>query len=63
MRSRIPGEPTNEDLQQQKESDILMKMLPTHSPAYPFYKSLYKQAKENIERDTHDEDDFDMLES
>jgi hypothetical protein len=58
-RSGTPGQPFPEDITQSDRSAEMMAKLPHGSPSYRFYKSLYDDAKANIERHTNDESDFE----
>ncbi len=59
-RTGTPGQPFPRDIEQRDRSYELMSQLPAGSPAHKFFKLLYDAAKENIERDTVDEEDLEF---
>lgn len=59
VRSGTAGQPFPEDITQRDKSYEIMSKLTPGSPAYKFFKSLYEEAKIEIERNTIDEEDLD----
>lgn len=59
VRSGTAGQPFPEDITQRDKSYEIMSKLPQGSPASKFFKSLYEEAKIEIERHTLEEDDLE----
>lgn len=58
-RSRTPGQPFPENVEQRNRSQEIMLTLPVGSPAYKFYKTLYENAIANIARDTLEDSELE----
>jgi len=59
LKSGKAGQPFPEDLKQHDKSREMMQRLPAGSPAYRFYKSLFEEAKSEIERHTNEDFEFE----